>query len=143
MFKNCIKYAEKPFSQTRILPYRIYDSVLIRKNTSQKKPIFSHIFKVVVQRYIKKPVKDLFWYALISTINNVFELRDLSDSSLYNWYMLQGLDVTCRLRFLWENYQVCFLVNKVQEKIIYLFYLFELYFMLATYYNKLVGIMYK
>ena len=80
---------------------------------------------------------------MISTINNVFELRDLSGSSLYNWYMLQGLDVTCRLRCLLENYQVCFLVNKVQEKIIYLFYLFELYFMLATYYNKLFGIMYK
>ena len=33
------------FSLTRILPYndRIYDSVLIRKNTGQWKPVFSHI----------------------------------------------------------------------------------------------------
>ena len=37
------------FSLTRILPYkdRIYDSVLIRENMGQWKPVFSHIFRSV------------------------------------------------------------------------------------------------
>ena len=44
----CINYAKIRVSLNRIFPYkdRIYDSVLIRENTSQRKPISWHIFAV-------------------------------------------------------------------------------------------------
>ena len=49
------------FSLTRILPYkdRIYDSVLIRENTGQWKPVFSHILcsDIVSQSGCAKNIK--------------------------------------------------------------------------------------
>ena len=39
---HCVKYAKHGFSLTRIFPYedRIYDSVIIRENMGQRKPVF-------------------------------------------------------------------------------------------------------
>ena len=50
---------EYEFLLTRILPYKgkIYDFVLIRENTGQRKPVFSHILcsgKLLLHRNIKK-----------------------------------------------------------------------------------------